>query len=127
MKKKKKEKRKRNPNQVTPLSLVSFLLETHYINPNSNNFYSKKEKEKHEPKTQNKMKKARRRIYEHCSGGLARVAVDTKHGTGIGVELVHKVRLLLQNLVVVPHKVRPDLYPFTTTTIRKKKKKKKKE
>lgn len=65
---------------------------------------SKTKRRKHK-----KYNKKTRGIYKHSSGGVTGVAVDTNHSTGFGVELEHEVRLLLQYLVVLPHKVGPHL------------------
>lgn len=46
-----------------------------------------------------------REIYEHCGGGLPSETVDTEHGTGIGVELMNELWLVLKHLVVLPHEV----------------------
>lgn len=58
---------------------------------------AKKEKGEHQ--------KEKKKKYQHCSGGLSEIAINTNHSTGIGIELINIVRLLLKNLIVLPNKV----------------------
>lgn len=41
-------------------------------------------------------------IDQHSCGSLSGVTINTKHGAGLRVELVHNLWLLLQNLIVLP-------------------------
>lgn len=47
--------------------------------------------------------------YHNRGSLISRIAIDTNHRAGIGVELMNMVGLLLKNLIILSHKVRTNL------------------
>lgn len=55
--------------------------------------------------------------YQQPRGSLPGVGIDPEHGASIIIELVNKLRLLLQYLIVLSYEVRPNLKSPKSNTI----------
>lgn len=51
--------------------------------------------------------------YKHCSSSFSSIPINSEHSTSIRVELMNKLRLILKHMVVLTHKVSPNLHKET--------------